>query len=407
MGAVLANVGCLLDASSVSDGTLRDLASRLGVNTLFVRGAVSLSGLKVKPPASSPNGEAPGFRLSADDSALRQALDKARGVGIDAYVVVSNPFAGRPEWTDLLAVDSGGRAASSVNRDSPVLCPNQPKLLKWLPAAIAETARVYKPAGVLLEDFSLGSAAQIDTVFMCWCDQCQTRMGELGYDVDKVRIGLQGARSKLGEAGGHLTGLRTVGLAQFIEAVGYDTGLLDWLNFRADAVSACLYEVRQAISAVDRALRVGILQQSPTVAMLAGQRRSDVLRNATLADFCIPVVSGRAAGALAAIGAHAELIRRSGGSMSEPEALALSAALHGYAGAPLPATIAEVVGTPSCDLLAASAERELGLSLSVRGAVPQWPAIDTAGQSADPVGAAADRIRATAAEGLVFLGAPK
>lgn len=401
------NIGCLLDAAAISDGVLRDLVSRFNVNALFVRGAVSLSSVKAKVVSTSPDGAAPGFWFSADDSALQRAIDGARAAGIDPYVVVSNPFVGRPEWTDFLAVDSGGRTASNVNRDAPVLCPNRPKLLKWLPAAVAEATKVYKPAGVLLDDFSIGSVGSTDAIFMCWCDQCQTRMGELGYDVDKIRTGLQGARSKLGEAGSRLNGLHDVGLAQFIEAIGYDTGLLDWLNFRADAVSACLYEIRQAISSVDRGLRVAILHRSPTVAILAGQRRMDVIRDPMLADIYIPVLSGPAAGVLATIAAHAALIRHSGGSVSEAEALAFSMALHGYSCAPLPASIDELATSLSAEILVASFERELRLSMSVRGTVPQWPAIDTTGQSADSVAAAVNRIRETTAEGLVFLGVPK
>ena len=50
--------GCLLNASDVSGEVAKDLASRLGVTSLFVRGTVSLPEVRSKAPV--PSGVAQG-----------------------------------------------------------------------------------------------------------------------------------------------------------------------------------------------------------------------------------------------------------------------------------------------------------------------------------------------------------
>jgi|GEM_PF-7061785 len=400
------STGCVLKASDASPGVVKDLVSRLGLTALFVRGTMRLPGLKGKAPASSADGTVPGLRLAADDSALRSALDAARDCGVDAYLVLSNPLAGAREWADLLATDNGGRSAAEIEGDGHVLCPNQPKLLKWLAAAAAEAVKTYEPAGMLLDDFSLGAPDKPDTLFMCWCDLCRTQTAELGYDTDRIQLGMQGARSKLGGVRAGSSAARGCGIGQIIDIIGYDTGFLDWLNFRADCVSACLYEVRQALAAADTGLRVGVLTKAPTVSVLAGQRRADTSRDTTLADFSVPLLCGPGAGAAETIAAHAQLIGRLFDRIDDAGALELSARVHGYGGLPVPASAEELVRAPGKEFVAASAAHELRLATATGGEVPQWPAISTQGLAAETVAEAAALVNESDADGLVYLGAP-
>jgi len=399
--------GCVISAADASDELLGDLVSNRDVGSVFIRGAVSLPLLRAKAPVSPSGGMMPGMQLTDDDSSLRAAIGAARNAGADVYLVLLNPLVGSSDWTDLLAEDNAGRSAAKVDPDRPTLCPNRPKLMKWLPAAAAEVVRTYRPTGILLDDFSLGTPGPIDTLFMCWCSLCQARVSELGYDADRVRIGMQGARSKLQNAGARLTGTTGVGIGQFVEAIGYDTGLLDWLNFRADSVSACLYEIRQAVAGVDTGALIGILTKAPTVAMLYGQRRADALRDTTLADLYVPVVGGQASGVFATIASHAKVIRQSLEEGDEASAIAISAKLHGYDGLPMPATTEMLTSSPDPQLVTASAERELCLTLAADGAVPQWPAVDVTGLPENTVADLAKLVSESDAEGLVYLGVPR
>jgi len=400
------HVGCVLNAAEASPEAIEGLVSRLGVTSLFLRGAVCVPGLRSKAPAVADDGAAPGLRLTDDDSELRAALGAARRAGVDAFLILTNPLVGRPGWSDLLAEDNTGRSASAANGETPTLCPTRPKLAKWVATAAGEVARVYKPAGVLLEDFSLGPPGDVETLFMCWCDRCQASVGDLGYDADRVRLAMQGARSKLESLAARIAGVQSFGIAQFIEGIGFDTGLLEWLNFRADSVSTCLLEARKALAETDTGVRVGVLFKSPTAAMLAGQRRADALRDATLADFFVPVVCGGRAEALDTIAGHARAICGAAPDLDEAAALQLAARVHGYAGAPLPDTIGEMAA-PAADLLAASAERELALVMAASGAVPCWPAIDVAGLPAELVADVAGRIADGPADGLLYIGVPQ
>jgi len=400
-------VGCVVDASDVSSEVAKDLAARLGASSLFIRGAVSLPRLKAKAPVASPDGLTPGARLADDDSSLRSALHAARDAALDTYIVLPNPLAGRPDWQDLFAEDSGGRSADRVDPNTPPLCPNHPKLIRWVSDVAVEVARVYKPTGLLFENLALGSPHKIDTLFTCWCDLCRARTDELGYDADRIRIALQGARSKLNEAAAALHTLRDFGIAQFLEAVGYDVGFLDWLNFRADSVSALLYEARKALAALDASLRVAVLTKAPTVAMLAGQRRMDVLRDTTLADFYAPVICGHDAGVLSTLAAHAQLVTTALRAPDHTTALRIAAKLHGYDDLPLPAAAAELDRSPSSRALIAVAERELALTLAPAAGLARWPAIDLAQLPDDVRNHIVDSLTDSEAEGFIYLGVPQ
>jgi len=401
-----AGVGCVVTASDVTTEAVKDLVARLGVTALAVRGTMDLPGSKAKAPVSPVDGSLPGLQLAGDDADLGPALDAARGAGVDPYVVLANPLVGVPDWTGLLAKDSHGRSATEIDAEHPSLCPNNEKLIKWLAAAAAEIVKAYRPAGVLLHDFSLGPPCKLDALFLCWCDVCETRIAELGYDADRIRVGILGARSRLEEAKLTAAAFSGCGAGQFIEAVGYDTGLLDWLNFRADCVSSLLYEVRQAAAGAGGGVCTTVVSKAPTVSMLAGQRRADLLRDTTLADVYAPVICGPGSGVLQTIAGHSDVIRSAMDGADQADAMALSAKLHGYAGLPLPASADEAVNSPSAELLVASAQHELELTMAAGGDVPRWPAIDVAGLPADVVGDVAKLIADSGADGIFYIGVP-
>ena len=398
--------GCVISASEVTAEVVRDLVSKLGLTTLAVHGAMNLPDLKGKAPASSPDGSAPGLIISDGDASMRQALDAAQDAGVDAYVVLTNPLVGSPDWTDLLAKDNHGKAATEIDPGHPALCPNNSKLLKWIAEAAAEVVKTYQPAGVLLNDVSLGPPCKIDALFTCWCKVCEARITELGYDVDRIRVGILGARSRLEEAKLTPAAFSSCGIGQCLEAVGYDTGLLDWLNFRADCVSACLYEMRQAVTAVDGGVRVAIVSKAPTVAILSGQRRADLTRDTSLADIYAPAICGPGSGVLQTIAGHSGAIQAAMDGGSEADAMAFAAKVHGYAGLPVPASVDEALNSPSPELLVASARHELELTMAAGGDVPKWPAIDVAGLPAGVVSDVAKLVDESDADGIFYIGVP-
>lgn len=402
MGAV----GCVVGASDVTAEGVRELVSKLGLTTLAVHGPMNLPDLKGKVPASSADGAAPGLNLSDGDASMRQALDAAQDADVDAYIVLTNPLVGSPDWADLLAKDSHGNPATEIDPDRPALCPNNSKLLKWLAEAAAEAVKTYQPAGVLLNDVSLGPPCKIDALFTCWCKVCEARITELGYDVDRIRVGILGARSRLEEAKLAPVAIGGYGIGQYLESIGYDTGLLDWLNFRADCVSACLYEMRQAVAGVDGGVRVAVVSKAPTAAMLAGQRRADLMRDTSLADVYAPAICGPGSGVLQTIAGHAGAIRAAMDGGTEADAMALAAKVHGYGGLPVPASADEALNSPGPEFLVESARHELELTLAPAGDVPRWPAIDVAGLPNEVVSDVAKLVDESDADGIFYLGVP-
>ena len=402
MGAV----GCVVGASEVTAESVKELVSKLGLTTLAVHGAMNLPGLKGKAPGSSSDGAAPGLKLSDGDASVRQALDVAQDAGVDAYIALANPLAGSPDWADLLAKDSRGNPATDIDPDNPALCPNNSKLLKWLATAAAELVKTYQPAGVLLNDVSLGPPCKIDALFTCGCKVCEARITELGYDSDRIRAGIMGARARLEEAKLAPAGFSGYGIGQYLESVGRDTGLLDWLNFRADCVSACIYEIRQAVAGVDGGVHIAIVSKAPTSAMLAGQRRADLTSDTLLADVYVPAICGPGSGVLQTIAGHAGAVQAAMPGGSEADAMAFATNVHGYGSMAVPASADEILNSPSPDFLVDSARHELELTMATAGEVPKWPAIDVAGLPAGVVTDVAKLVDETNADGIFYLGVP-
>ncbi len=402
-----AQTGCLLEASQASPEVVADLGDRLGAASLFLRGPMSLSAIESKAPVKPADGRLPGVWITEDDSALRSAMDVARGQGMDVYLAIENPLIGSPEWGDLLAEDNSGRSTEKIDPARPLICPNHPKLLGWVADLVVGVYEAYRPTGVLLCDVSLGSPASIDNLFTCWCDLCRARVGELGYDPDQVRIGMQGARTKLADIRPEVAGIPDFGLGLLLDGIGFDIGLMDWFSFRADSVSACLYEMRQALARKDTTVRMAILNKGPTAAMLAGQRREDALRDTTLADAYVPVICGRGSGIPEMLAGHARQVHEAAEGIDERSALALAARIHGYAGVPLPDRIAELDESPTEELLRACAQRELAYTLVAPGEVPRWPAIDCEGLPSNLVSDVADQIEQSGADGILYIGVPR
>ena len=383
-------VACVIQADADAPAKIDAAKSRLGALIIFLRGRMHLPGLRGKLPVPASDNAAPGIEFAEDDRDFKTAVDAAHAAELEVFLVVSNPLVGRSNWTDLLARDNGGRSAAEIDPQRPALCPNRPKLIKWLRTAVDEVQRTYKPAGFLLQDFSVGFPDRLDSLFTCWCDICQNRATELGYDLDRMRLGLQGVRSKLIEARPGIEAVKNSGISQFIEAVGYDVGILDWLNFRADSVSALLYEIRQALSSKD-GVQLAVMCKAPTVSHLSGQRRSDVFRDTTIADYYLPIVAGAGSGVAQTLAVHAGVVRNWLPSLDEKTALEFAAGLHGYSGAPDDFAICQ---------------RELALALAHKGEVLTWPCIDTSGLSASAVSRIAESVKASEAAGLVYLGVP-
>lgn len=383
-------VACVVQVDGDAPANIDAAKSRLGASMVFLSGPMHLPGLRSKMPVRASDNAAPGFEFTEDDSSLKAAIDAARSAGIEVFLVVSNPLVGRSNWTDLLARDNGGRSAAEIDPQRPVLCPNRPKLIKWLRAAVDEAQRTYKPAGFLLQDFALGFPDRLDSLFTCWCETCQNRATELGYDPDRMRLGLQGVRSKLIEARPGIEAVRKVGISQFVEALGYDMGILDWLNFRADSISALLYEIRQTLSSKE-GTQLAVMCKAPTVSGFLGQRRADVVRDTTVADHYLPIVAGVGSGVMQALAVHAGIVRNWLPSLDEKSVSELAAGLLGYSGSPDDFAVCE---------------RELALALAHKSDVRVWPCIDTSGLSASAVARLADSVKASEATGLVYHGVP-
>lgn len=384
-----ANTAYLLDASAASPGKIKDLAAKYGLSSIVLTGPMRLGSPAQKPPIPpvvAVDGCLPGV-LVGDDSALTSAIDAVHEAGLDVLLAISDPFKGFPGWSEFFAKDNGGRSSSELNPEQPELCPNRPKLVKWLATAAADIVKTYKPAGLLLKDFHIGAADRIDPFFMCWCQTCRTRAIELGYDADRVGLALQGIRTKLTEGRPSRPALSRPGLGHLIEAIGYDTGIVDWLNFRADSISSCLFEIRKAVTAADPGTRVIVASHAPSVAIFFAQRRDDLLRDTTIADVAAPIVAGKTAGTLTTINLVAQVLGRLVADLDPAAARNAAAMILGHMENPTATSVAE---------------RETAFAFSAPTTVPQWAAIDTDGMSDADVSRAASAAAST--EGVLYLG---
>ncbi len=349
-------VGLYGDPNAIAQnpGSLDQAQKEIGLNWIIFGGGFNLS-QRTRMLNPSSGGFAPGLTLVDDDQPIRTAIEEAHKRGIQVWGCISLYWAGAEHAPDLMAYDLYGKRldayplrAYAHEQGSMTYCPNNERINAWFEAALVEIARQYDFQGYALTHARYCHPAFFEQMLACGCPTCQKKAGELGYDFDKMKSavlntitkikGLNPAKIKSALKSGF-------GFFDFIQMLGADgEGLVDWFNFRADGITLNIKRIGEAVHEVRPDFKFGSDSHYPTMALLVGQRYSDLVK---ICDQILPLLSHNEIHYMDNLGSMATILTQWIDGLQQAEAVKLVYRLFGINSAAMPKTIQEMhLGEP-------------------------------------------------------------
>ncbi len=322
------------------------------------------------------------------DEGFRKAVDIARQAGCEVWICGGS-------WTLRRLM----------------FCPSNKAVNNWYEAYYVHLAT---NAGVDGLDITHARYPMISFprgLLACACKDCARSAGELGYDMATMRASVSSGLDRLRNvdperlvaacAGG-------TGPLDFLQALGGDTGITDWLRFRAELLGHNMKRFREAVhAAAGDDFVFGCDTYPASLSMWVGHNHA---RWAEFSDFASPLVSHVYQFVSLSLIELARLLRGVHPSLSETDALRTIYAVTGYGGIGLPDTEAGY-NAHDPDALAESIPlKEIILHdlvkarLSLPGDIPSYPIIHGEGWPKDDILAIRDGALEAGHDGIMWQG---
>lgn len=354
------------DVAGHPDG-LDFLQEHLGMNIILLTGPRKatpelIARNPLPPEAREIRG--PGVSFTPDDSALVKAIEEAHKRGLKAwwamqgwqgadrygaYAGVSGSTPGPSRDPALISYTLRGQPVDGIpqyrfalEQGAHVLCPNNAVINDYLELAYVDAFKSYDLDGIYINHIRFQHPAFFPGLFICGCASCEEAAEELGYDFGAMRKGVL----KVWEALEHLSAGRaremarlSPGFADFLQLLGGDTAIIDWFNFRAQAVERGVARFTQAIHReIGRPVMFIPQAFMSTFSYLVGHRYTPLAR---AADAILPCVQHIGGHLLANFASFATLLCEWAPGLTEKEVLGLLYRLFGYDDLPMPQSIAD------------------------------------------------------------------
>jgi hypothetical protein len=156
-------------------------------------------------------------------------------------------------------------------------CPNSEFLRQKNLADIARLAAIPGIRGIIIDGARFASPASgtgIDAFFTGFCDICQQKMTDLGFDAAAIRDSARAFHDCLRSD-------------QSFQPARHLRYLRDWLEFRRICITDHFLNVRRTLLAADRQLEFGAYIFTPLLCRLVGQDYGDL---AHICDFLSPMI---------------------------------------------------------------------------------------------------------------------
>jgi hypothetical protein len=327
-------------------GYLDAAKSEIGLNRIIFGGEYNLTS-KTRGLNPSKGGAAPGVTLVDDDTPLRKAIDEAHKRDIQVWAYAGGYHGGANQAPDLMVYDLTGKRMDefpprmyATEQNSLTLCPNNECVNAWFEAMLVEIASRYEFQGCALSHVRYCHPAFFEQMLSCGCPTCQKKAGELGYDFGRMQRAVLGALAALKKmpASRLKTAARAgLGFFDFLQILGQDSGgVVDWFNFRADAITLNLKRFSQAVHAVRPDFMFGMDVHYPTMALLVGHRYSDL---AATCDQILPLLPHVEVLFMDNLGSFATLLMQWVDGLVEVEAVSLVYKLLGIHNPEMPVTV--------------------------------------------------------------------
>ena len=173
----------------------------------------------------------------------------------------------------------------------------------------------------------------------CACEDCSKSACELGFDMAAMRASISSGLDRLGsiDPARLVTACKGgTGPLDFLQVLGGDSSIADWLRFRADLLARNVKRFRDAVhAAAGEDFVFGCDTYPASLSMLVGHNHAHW---ADFSDFASPLVSHVYQFVSLGLIELAQLLRGVHPSLSEEEALRIIYTVTGYGGIGLPET---------------------------------------------------------------------
>jgi len=319
------------------------LKDKVGLTTAMLGGPFDLSPetRALNPyPKEVRDKRGPGLGLTGDDSIVRRAVDLAHAKGLEVWFNIGGWNTGDVPSSELAIKDLWGRPLNKVGtgeysqarfaKPSGNLCPNNEAVNRWFEAAYAEAAAKYGAEGVYAGHSRYDDLSVYPAIFACGCESCQQAAKEMGYDFEDMQRGVQEVWERLQRLDARKVKLAAeVGLNPFdlLELLGGDTGVIEWLNFRAASLGRQFARFTTALhKATNGRARFGAQAYPASFELLVGHLYKDYAG----CDFMVPPLMWIGGHFMDGLAAWADFILRHAPGIEEKDAVRFLYRLFGY-----------------------------------------------------------------------------
>jgi hypothetical protein len=279
-GRKLVGVYCSADHVLNYPGYLDELQDTLGCNVIIVSHGVHYPE-EIRRLTPFPNEEQwIGVGYAENDDAINRCADILHSRGIDMWLYgTGHVDQGNDDRLSL--VDFNGMLFRnhpapdySLEGSGSALCFQKPSIMQWQVNAYSWVCGNYDIDALYLSHHRYNMPSSYHRLFGCACEDCQEAAHRLGYDFTGMRNAMLRLRKNL-----HTLPLNKVKQAaelgftytDFLQSLSDGTDILDWLEFRAAAVTDSLSRIRRAIKAATNNRCAFIVDTvNPTFSLLVG-----------------------------------------------------------------------------------------------------------------------------------------
>lgn len=321
------------------------LQDKIGLN-LVIMGGYKLSDETLAKNPYGKDGPTLGIFSGKDDSKLINQITEAHRRGIKVWLSTGGFADGRKEFPEILMTDMFGRHGFDIpaveysmpEGDCPV-CPSDERTIEWFRTALVDLTKNYEADGIDMTHNRYTYPSEFYRLFGCACPKCATAARNMGYDFEKMKRSVLDIIEKLKTLDAKTVNYASklnFGFIDFLQFLCKDSGIVDWLNFRADVISGNLKSYKDAVKNVRSDFVFGSDTFVPSFALLVGHRYKDFMECSDYTSSLLPWLDYFY---LSTFASWANLLCKSVKGLDEKEALRFVYQLFGYDHLKLPETI--------------------------------------------------------------------
>ncbi|MCE5251718.1 hypothetical protein LLG96_16035 [bacterium] len=287
-------VGCYASTKEVLEEPkyMDALQERLGVNAIICYTGIKMPDwLKAMNPLRDKGWMGTTPAKDDDDSELVKTIDEVHRRGMDFWLYYTGHHYGQ-QYRPVCAETFEGVPFSelpptpySLCRQLITVCFNKPEVADWDLTAYTYGARTYDVDAVYVTHYRYANPSFFNNLFGCACPDCRKLAYDMGYDFESMEKASRNLRRNLKSMdSAKIRQAAKTGFTftDFLQLLGEDSAVVDWMNFRAGAVGMRMRGIRNSIHQAtgDRAQFISDTH-NPTLSLYVGHNYADLVHGAS------------------------------------------------------------------------------------------------------------------------------